>query len=890
MAIFNCKLTRNISLNQPGDGGDSGCEGQDISVGVGGLRSPVLVYNISDVPSLKFEGDNRADDSLVVDTINSTGQFYKIDFTSASYNEEFDPDTHKWTHSLTLDIANITSLFEDLLADGVNGRYLVCFKPNGSEDYRMFGWKFGAKLDYSLNISSDSLGYTVTLQDASEYPLFTVYADNFGTNDKTYTPIFKPLYDVFFCEQSSGRHTGYAIAMYVVKVNSAGQPLGSDNKLIQWTGKKQDAYKYSGIASDADFNIIGTYNSSASFDGQPVRVYDLEKCPANVTNSLYINSKKAETISLNSTISARTFTITSTDDWMMVDDPQFVSITPVEGVNGNTTCTVYHNGVGGCETISFMNKATREIVTLSVCVNIISINSNYTFDNSIGEIVLTPYVEGCSSAYTYTITPSVTSSKDAYGYIHISPSISSTTTYTLVLTHSCDSNEVKTVSVEVIVHDTNPNRILQSSYCEIGAYGRYTGYREETYIDINPYSPTFGRTTTRRVSDSNCSAGSATWENIGSYCETSNGINTGYYITQYRDVNPRSSTYGQTREERTYNTTQCPAASSSAMWVLDGRFEPYCQLKVYQPSGVEGNDGIFMVRLIDENKYSSTYGQTQMSGLTINDWDATLQAMYGDFPCEAPDTTPQVEEVSYACVLSETSDGQLLKTGEVDISGIDKNTYSTTFMQVTTVRETDYTRCPPNNPNKCACSALTMSVTSISFPQSGSTRTVGFSLTSGCQLSWTPVNWLTITDNGNGTLSIASSANTGDRREGAITFSVGSNSNCHTIFVDQDGYTPPTPTTITVGFSVTNRSSSPITGSVEVFWEDMTHSFTMTIPSSIAPGVTESIGTVNIDGDAENKQIVAAYLQNPSVGSVSLYVTSSRTLIDGGNYNLDYNP
>ena len=117
---LNCKLDRNITLSQGGEGVDS-CNGQDISVGVGGISSPVLVYNISDVPSLTFEGDNRSDHTLYVETINSIGQFYKVDHTDATYNEEYDPSTHKWTHTLTLTVANIQPIFEDILADGVNG-------------------------------------------------------------------------------------------------------------------------------------------------------------------------------------------------------------------------------------------------------------------------------------------------------------------------------------------------------------------------------------------------------------------------------------------------------------------------------------------------------------------------------------------------------------------------------------------------------------------------------------------------------------------------------------------------------------------------------------------------------------------------------------------------
>ena len=88
MALL-CKLDRNITLSQPSEsGGTDYCNGQDISMGVGGISSPILVYNISDVPSLTFEGDNRSDYSLYVETINSTGKFYKIDHTDATYNEE----------------------------------------------------------------------------------------------------------------------------------------------------------------------------------------------------------------------------------------------------------------------------------------------------------------------------------------------------------------------------------------------------------------------------------------------------------------------------------------------------------------------------------------------------------------------------------------------------------------------------------------------------------------------------------------------------------------------------------------------------------------------------------------------------------------------------------
>ena len=463
---LNCRLNRNITLSQPGESGDT-CNSSDISIGVGGISSPVLVYNISDVESLKFKDDNRADDSLVVDTINSVGQFYKIDFTSAEYTEEF--ENSKWTHTLTLNISNITSLFEDLLSDGVNGRYLVCFRPNGSEDYRMFGWKYGASLVYSMTVNSDSLGYTVTLSDVSEYPLFTVYKDNFGSKDKVYSPIFKPLYSTYFCEQENGRHTGYLIAMYVVKVNAAGQPLDRNNKLCQWSGLKQDAYKHQSIASDADYNIIGTYASNASFDGRPVRILDYERCTADVDDSIFINNKKNETIGLNSTTTSTTFVINSTESWSLLSTPTNCTITPINGASGSTTCTVMHYGVGGTDVVYFQNTVTRETVELTININIIRINSNYTYPYGTTEFILTPTVQGGSGHYAYSVSPSLPVTKDGNGYLVCTPSVSTTEqNFTFTLTHSDDVNETKTVSVKILGNNTDPSWQVLSSFCEIG--------------------------------------------------------------------------------------------------------------------------------------------------------------------------------------------------------------------------------------------------------------------------------------------------------------------------------------------------------------------------------------------------------------------------------------
>lgn len=464
MAI-NCAINRNISLNQPNaDGSMSNCNSTDISMGVGGIRTPIYIYNISEVDNLKFEDDNRADDSLTVDTIITDAPFYSIDFTNASYDEEYSEG--KWSHTLTLEIGNITSLFEDLLSDSVNGRYLVAFRPNGSDDYRMFGWKGGASLNYSMNITEDSQGYRVELGDESEYPLFTVYSDNFNVRNKFYSPIFKPLYNVAYCEQVNGQNNGWSVAMYAVKVNSAGQALDRNNQLSQWSGLKQDAYKLDTVSSDGGYNIIGTYNSTATIEGRSVRVQDYEVCPSDVSGSITANNK---VVRLNSTTTSSTVTITSSDEWTMVSNPQYSNVYPIVGAKGTTTITISHNGVGGIDYITLQNKVTRELLTITVYINLIKIGENITLQNGTTSYVLTPIVEGESDGYTFTVSPSVSATKDANNYISITfPSSPNEQSYTFVLTHANDANEKKTVKVTILGSSTEASWQLLSSFCEIG--------------------------------------------------------------------------------------------------------------------------------------------------------------------------------------------------------------------------------------------------------------------------------------------------------------------------------------------------------------------------------------------------------------------------------------
>ena len=221
-----------------------------------------------------------------------------------------------------------------------------------------------------------------------------------------------------------------------------------------------------------------------------------------------------------------------------------------------------------------------------------------------------------------------------------------------------------------------------------------TGYKIITYLDVNPNSPTFNTTRTERVQDTlNCSDGGADWQPLSTYCELDeDGFNTGYFITTEMDVNIDSPTYGQVRSTKTRNLLMCPLRSTEAEWALMNE-ESYCETQVF-PSGLEGETGRFICTFIDENDASPTFNETMTSALTEADWTEEYIENYGEFPCEAVDTEPQVEVITSNCVLEVGEDGQLHTNGYEEVTGIDRNPYSMSYLSAVTFTRENEEKCP----------------------------------------------------------------------------------------------------------------------------------------------------------------------------------------------------
>lgn len=667
---FNCRLNRNIEVGaREGEQETNSC--YNLSLASGGIRPFVHIFNIDDVQNLIFSEDNRYDDELFIETIVTSQPYYTIYGTSLTYNETQNKDVH--THELTIQIGNIDYTLEDIINDATNGKFLVCFLPNGDTYYRVFGWNKGATLSYTLNVSEDVSQYSITLNDESEFALMACDPSNFNIKNKVYDPIFKPLYEIPQCQKNSKEeNNGFLLASYVVKVNSAGQALDSDNKLCEYSHKKQDAYKLSGL-SDGNYHILGSYGETAEFDGKPIKIYDTKLCPKASEGSIFfLNDIKNIVLGENwdeGNIPTSSVTLYSENPWELYSTPSNVNVTPISGLSGNTTVIFKAQGSTTNETVLFKNVVTEEVIGIDCKVyyplptaRLVSMNDKtnnasvvVNEENAISYSAKTSsYLSSSRSGDEFTISvtnrPSSTLAIDDYLTVYA-------TAYPSMKLY---------IDVNLQGYSNAANWYVLESYCMVGSDGKKNGIRYNKYTDINPQSPTYGIVSSTTSTDASCAAGSPTWVTISQYCETDgNGANTGYRIRVLQDINLSSPTYGDTSEDRVADSS-CGKQSTEPHWVQNPDYQNYCVQTEY--NGWEGNSGMLHVYEIDDNEFSATAGEERERD--IEDLEH----------CPLPSLEPTWAVVTEVCQVEDNKKGALVYNGYADTTYQNTNKYSPTYL------------------------------------------------------------------------------------------------------------------------------------------------------------------------------------------------------------------
>lgn len=384
--MLKCSIYDNINVSPSSSGGCDASLETNI-----GFEDEMYVFNRSDVEGLIFKDDSRPDNSLFVDTIITSQPYYIINASNISFNEEY--EDHYYSQSITATISSSRNDVEEILQAAVHGRYLVAIRLIGGENYILVGWKEGLGMDSELAVSKEEYQYTISFTGLTTYPKMEADADNFDLSNKVFEPTFKALFDAdnVVCDH------GWATTKYVVKVNAAGQPLDEDNKLCQYSEKKQDAYKLEG-AADGNYNILGTYSSGSYIQGISVKMYDPELC--SVTGSISVSPTA---ITLNSTsYSAVSVTVTSNNQWDIITIPSFADVSRTDGYSGSTTVYFYSTEQCGQEAVIFRNRVSNQMTSLLVRNDRIGgLQDSYTMPNGTTQLTLSPITCG-----EYTVSTS----------------------------------------------------------------------------------------------------------------------------------------------------------------------------------------------------------------------------------------------------------------------------------------------------------------------------------------------------------------------------------------------------------------------------------------------------------------------------------------------------
>ena len=710
--MLNCRISQNIQ--------------KVCNTHVSGIYDKIYLYDIDDIISVAFDGDTRLDSGKAISAINSLVPFYTWDVSDGEYTEENDGDDY--SHELTSNIHK-TQEIETILSDAKNSRFLVAFRLRSENVYRVIGWNLGAKLTYSLTVGEDGNYYSITFTDEGLYPAFEADRGIFEVKDKTYEPLYIPYFTLSSCEtDSDGKNTGFRIASYVTKQNAAGEALDKNNKLCEYSGKPQCAYKYEGASSDGGYEILGTYNSTAIYNGTSVKQYDISHCPMSKSGSITVTPSS---INVYAHGDKKYLTVTTNDNWVLSNNKSGVSFGATSG-NGNSTISVGWDGTktsSYTQTVTFTDQLTGGTADVVVNYYYVLIDDFYigTQATDAGEIIgsfstngdTTPTITVTSSSKDITPTAKIEYGNNWVIKYDATKLPDDGVTFTITINSNGDED---TKTIILVKEETSPAWTLINWNCEF-VDGERTGYKISEYRDMNSKSATYMQTKEEKELSDDCAKGGEDWQVIKAVCQTDeNGNNTGFKIVTEMQMNAAYDTYGTTRTTTEYDTTTCPIDSSTAIWSI---ISTICETDAY------GNTGYKTITEKDINPSSSTYEQTRTSttydetlcplntdavwevyskvcqtvdGIN-NGWQiVTYQDMnphsssFGEYSttviqneedCPKPED-PTWETESYVCTVDEKGNN----TGYVTITQKDVNEKSATYGQTRTVSEYNTTLCP----------------------------------------------------------------------------------------------------------------------------------------------------------------------------------------------------
>lgn len=489
--------------------------------------------------SIEFEQDKRWDSSNRILFIHAGGLSpFTINADGATFEGTYDASSLLYKYTITINVSDVSREIVEALYESHSSRYFVAFRPTlSNDDYIVVGFKNGCELVDSYSIGDGNEATTITLSVQSQYPL--LFADERNFNEAAVrTIIYRPLYTDYFCELEDGTKTGYKIARYATGYDSAGNPLDADGIRCDVSQNQQVAYKLEG-EEDGDYEIIGTFSYTDSFNGEPVSTYDLLACNPELTDSI---SVEPDEIWLNDQNTSEFVQITSTHSWVIdnySEVGQGLGLYDTLGGNGDQV-RVWSGGQGGTKKIIFKNSITTATAELTVHINLMAFGEPDQIQAG-DLLVKVPFTHSTESEPTFT------TNNDNYTvegfddeFVYVSSESYNGTDFTITAT--VGEYSVSKAIYMPTLGNTDPVYMAVSRECSI----TNRGYVDVVLLDTNQNSQTYGQKILyQSLNHTECPLyAEPSWYEIGERCEGDDKIVT------YVDLAKYSLTRNQIREER----------------------------------------------------------------------------------------------------------------------------------------------------------------------------------------------------------------------------------------------------------------------------------------------------------------------------------------------------
>lgn len=525
----------------------------------------IYVYNIDSVERCVFKGDSRYDNNNFIEQIVSNEKYYTIDGSDITFNETYNDG--KYERNLSLYFNSNSPENTLLLNDAKEHKYLVLFRSYNEPYYRVIGYKFGCNVTTEDNINNTQSDFQITFSEVSEFPTLFADLDLLRVEEKVYPKQWKLLEDFVACLLDDDGQNGYWVPQYIVRVNSAGQPLDVDGKVIWFSGKKQEAMYFDEIIPDEDkYEIVGSFSVNSVVEGIAIKQYNPDVCVKQTPNSIYTDVNE---IVLWSGKNSEVINLFATDSWI-TNSPYILN--PSEGA-GDDTIIVSNPTFEDSSTIRFENLATKEISEVNVrCYYILGVQDSYSVTNDSDLVFPDNIIIGVDSFDDVTIETEVAYSTEN-GELTFFVNDLEPGTYPVRLTIKEWPQETKLFFITLIKSvDKEPRWVRINNYCEV-VDGLQTGVQINIYRDENPNSPTYNQEKTEEKLDICRLEKPAQWIVKFQVCEVNElREKTGYVIETLKDEEPLSITYGETKEEKRYDENLCPPSPTTNYVISDDNY------------------------------------------------------------------------------------------------------------------------------------------------------------------------------------------------------------------------------------------------------------------------------------------------------------------------------